>query len=102
MSSGSSLLVLMEDWVVVEALAVVVGVAGAGVGIVMGVALVGVVVVGVLTCMSACKRVARVVGSVFARRVLMAVGSAAERVVKRADKSMGEGGGSDMMGRACW
>ena len=48
MSSGSSLSVLMEDWVVVEALAVVVEVAGAGVGVVMVVALVGVVVVGVL------------------------------------------------------
>ena len=57
---------------------------------------------GVLACMSACKRVARVMGLVFPSRVLRAVGSVAERVVKRADKSMGKGGGSDMVGRAWW
>ena len=92
-SSGSSSLSLGVELDATEIFVVVVGVVGA----VMGLLVVG--VGGGLVCVRACRMAARLVGSVFASRLVRAVGSLPKRVVNRAVRSgRGGGGGSGIVG----
>ena len=96
MSSGSSSSSSTEEWVATETCVVVVGVVGAFVGSV-------VVIVGEgSVSMRACRRAARLVGSVFPSMVVRTVGSLPKRVVKRAERSGRVGGESGMLGWAGW